>query len=160
MTEDTTPAPTDQRSQQTTDWRTFGIMVVATVIGVAWAAYNYSTTGGERGEAQLQPLVWTMFATPLALFLGWVVARRAEVWLAAFASFCVYFFTWFVAARVESLLVTTEQAAISGHDLLFKSAMIIHVLSAVALAAWRARQPYQPPDDRSQQRLESSSDAA
>jgi FtsH-binding integral membrane protein len=156
--EATTAPRTTQPAHAGLDWRTFGIMLAAALVGAAWAAFNYASTGGERGEAQLQPLVWTMFATPFALFIGWVVARRAEVWLAAFACFCVYFFTFFVAARIESLLMTPEQASASGHDLYFKTAIVLHVLAALALAVWRARQPppphanpaqpERPPDDK------------
>jgi cytochrome bd-type quinol oxidase subunit 2 len=132
-----TPAPT----APSFDWRTFGLMLGAALIGALWAYYNLAATGGDRGEDQLQRLVWAIFGAPFALFIGWVVARRAEFWLAAFASFCVYFFTVFVAARFESLLMTADQARDSGHVLYFQAAIVLHVLAALALAVWRARQP-------------------
>jgi hypothetical protein len=62
------------------DLRTTGIMLGALLVGVAWAVFNYASTSGERGEDQLRPLVWTIFSTPFVLFIGWVMARRAEVW--------------------------------------------------------------------------------
>jgi ABC-type Fe3+-siderophore transport system permease subunit len=144
---DTTPG-----SLQGFDWRTFGIMVGAALVGVAWAAYNYSSTGGQRGEEQLQPLVWTMFATPFALFIGWTIARRFEVWLAAFACFCLYFFTFFVAKRIETLVMTQEEAKDLGYPVYFISAMVLHAVAAVALAVWRARQspPQTEPADHSE----------
>lgn len=138
------------------DLSTFAILVVAGALGVAWAAYNYTSTGGERGEDQLRPLVWAIFATPFFLFLGWVVARRAEVWLAAFACFCLYFFTPFVAARIELVAMTQEQAAHTRHHLYFTLVIILHGIVALVLAAWRAmsksgpeqphesREPYEP----------------
>jgi cytochrome bd-type quinol oxidase subunit 2 len=136
------------------DWRTFGLMLGAAVLGALWAYYNLAATGGDRGEDQLQRLVWAIFGSPFALFIGWVVARRAEVWLAAFASFCVYFFTVFVAARFESLLMTADQAKDSGHVLYFQAAIVLHVLAALALAVWRARQPAPAPAEPRQPALE------
>lgn len=112
-------------------------MLAATLVGAAWAYYNYTSTGGARGEDQLRPLVWTIFSTPFVLFLGWLVARRAELWLAAFVCFCVYFFTPFVAARIETLLTTTEQAAHMGHHIYFTTVMILHTVAGVVLAVWR-----------------------
>ncbi len=128
------------------DWRSVIIMLLAALVGSAWAYYNYTSTGGRRGEAQLQPLVWTMFATPAALFVGWAVARWREVWLAAFACFCLYFFTFFIAARIESFVVTPEQASANGHDIYFKAAMVVHLVGAAGLAIWRGLQP--PPATR------------
>jgi cytochrome bd-type quinol oxidase subunit 2 len=136
------------------DGRTFGLMLGAAVLGAVWAYYNLAATGGDRGEDQLQRLVWAIFGSPFALFIGWVVARRAEVWLAAFASFCVYFFTVFVAARFESLLMTADQAKDSGHMLYFQAAIVLHVLAALALAVWRARQPAPAPAEPRQPALE------
>ncbi len=124
------------------DWRTLAVMVIAALIGVAWAAYNFTSTDGRRGDDQLQALVWTIFATPFALFLGWVLVRRAEVWLAAFACFCLYFFTPFVAARIQSFMMTPEEAAATGRSAYFIWAMVLHVVGALALAVWRARAPY------------------
>lgn len=123
------------------DLRTLGIMLGATVLGVAWAYFNYSSTAGERGEDQLVRLVWTIFATPFFLFIGWLVARRSEIWLAVFVCFCVYFFTPFVAARIESLLMTTQQAAHTGHHTYFSMVMVLHVMSGSALSIWRGISP-------------------
>lgn len=121
------------------DWRTINILLIAALIGAAWAAYSFASTGGARGEDQLRPLVWTIFAVPFALFLGWVVARRSEVGLAAFVCFCVYFYTPFVAARIESLVLTPAEAAATKHALYFQAAMVLHIISAVIIAVWRGR---------------------
>ncbi len=144
------------------DWRTFGIMTAAALIGVAWAAYNFASAGSERGEEQLRPLVWTIFATPFALFLGWLVARRAEIWLAAFACFCFYFFTPFVAARIESLLMNSEQMSANKHSVYFQSVLWLHLFGSLALAAWRATRPVAsgPPPDTPVQQTGQSADAA
>lgn len=124
------------------DWRTFGVLVLAGVLGAAWAAYNLASTGGRRGEEQLQPLVWVIFATPFFLFIGWAIARRLhEIWLAAFTCFCIYFYTPFVAARIESLQMTAEQARDNGHMVYFQAAIAIHLLSTLVVAVWRARTP-------------------
>jgi len=119
------------------DLRTTGIMLGALLVGVAWAFFNYTSTGGERGEDQLRPLVWTIFSTPFVLFIGWVMAQRAEVWLAAFSCFCLYFFTPFVAARIESLVYDEFYAAQSGHHLYFTLVMVLHGAGGVALVGWR-----------------------
>ncbi len=123
------------------DTRTLVIMLVAALLGVAWAAYNFISTGGDRGQDELRPLVWTIFATPFALFIGWLVARRAEVWVATFVCFCLYFFTPFVAARIESLILTREAAQNNGHVIYFSAVLVLHGVVALALAVWRARTP-------------------
>ncbi len=124
--------------KQRLDVRTLMIMLAATLVGAAWAYYNFTSTGGERGEGQLRPLVWTIFSTPFVLFLGWVLARKAELWLAAFICFCVYFFTPFVAASIESLFRTTEEAAHTGHTLYFTTVMVLHTLLGLGLSVWRS----------------------
>ncbi len=127
------------------DTKTFGLIVGMALLGAIWAAYNLISTGGVRSEAELRPLVWAYFATPCALFLGWVIARRVEVWRAAGICFCVYFFTPFVAARIESLVLSSEQAAANGHSMFFWTMISLHLVVAVGLATWRALSgPVQP----------------
>jgi cytochrome bd-type quinol oxidase subunit 2 len=138
--------------KQRLDVRTLMIMLAATLVGAAWAYYNFTSTGGERGEDQLRPLVWTIFSTPFVLFLGWVLARKAELWLAAFICFCVYFFTPFVAASIESLFRTTEEAAHTGHTLYFTMVMVLHTVLGVGLSVWRSMvspKPATPQDEES-----------
>lgn len=132
------------------DWRTFGIMLGIALLGAVWAIYNYISVGNDRSEEQLRPLVWVIFATPFALFIGWVLARRAEVWRAAFICFCFYFFTPFVAARIESFMLTPEQAAASGHSRYFVTAIVLHVIGAVGLSLWRALDPPAPATEPAQ----------
>lgn len=123
------------------DTRTLLIMLGALALGVAWASFNLASTGGARNDATVRPLVWTVFAAPFALFLGWLVARRRELGLASFCCFCLYFFTFFVAQRIETLLVSGEQAAANGHALYFNLVIVIHALVGGALAVWRAVTP-------------------
>jgi ABC-type Na+ efflux pump permease subunit len=127
--------------KQRIELRTLGIMLAATLVGVAWAYYNYTSTGGARGENQLRPLVWTIFSTPFVVFLGWVVARKTELWLAAFFCFCGYFFTPFVAASIESFFRSTEDAAHTGHALYFTMVMVIHAVLGVGVSLWRSMVP-------------------
>lgn len=126
------------------DARTLVVFIVATFAGVAWAYYNYTSTGGDRGESQLRPLVWTIFSTPFVLFLGWLLVRRAELWLAAFVCFCCYFFTPFVAATIESWIVSQEVAAHMGHHIYFSTVMILHSVEGISISIWRAMTPYPP----------------
>jgi hypothetical protein len=136
------------------DLRTFLLLIGAASIGAAWAIYNRSTTSFPYDEPQLRALIWTIFATPFALFWGWFVARPGERWLAAFTCFCVYFFTPFVAARYEtctvvygsfnlvSCFVDTEQAQQQageiGHRIYFDSVVVIQFLAALGVALQRA----------------------
>jgi cytochrome bd-type quinol oxidase subunit 2 len=131
--------------KQKFDMRTLAGMLGATLLGAAWAYYNYHSTGGQRGEDQLRPLVWTIFATPFVLFIGWVIVRRFELWKAAFACFSLYFFTPFVAARIESLLMSEQQARLSNHHTYFMLVMALHVVGGLALSVWRARDTTGPP---------------
>lgn len=123
------------------DLRTLAIMLTALVIGLAWAAFQLASTGGARNDSAVRPLVWTVFATPFALFLGWLAARRYELGLAAFCCFCLYFFTFFVAQRIESLFLSSEAATASGHSLHFNLMLAIHALAGAGLAIWRALSP-------------------
>lgn len=124
------------------DTRTLLIMLAALAAGVAWAAYSLASTGGARNDTVIRALVWTVFAAPFALFLGWLAARRRELGLAAFCCFCLYFFTFFVAQRIESLALSAEAAAASGHALYFNLVIAIHAVAGAALAVWRALTPY------------------
>ncbi len=144
------------------DMRTFGAMIAAATIGAAWASYCRSITPPPYDESELRNLIWVIFATPFALFLGWVAARRRELWLAAFVCFCIYFFAAFLAARYETCTVvhggfsltscfTDTSAALdlagaSGHRIYFESAVVIHVIAAVIVAVQRALVP--PPTAR------------
>src|SRR5262245_8067204 len=101
------------------DWRVAGMLLGGALLGAAWAYYSYLSTGGLRGEPQLRPLVWAIFGTPLGAFLGWLLARRSEGWLAAYTCFCIYFFSPFVAARIESLFIATAEAERIGHPIYY-----------------------------------------
>ncbi len=120
------------------DYRTAGIMLGAALLGAIWAIFNLVSTGGSRSEEELRELVWAIFATPFALFIGWTVARRFEIWRAAGICFCLYFFTPFVAARFQSLVWTEAQAGANGNSLYFWTAIGLHLIAAVGLATWRA----------------------
>jgi cytochrome bd-type quinol oxidase subunit 2 len=130
---------------QKIDTKTLLIMLASVAIGAAWAAYNYSTVGMARSEASLRPLVWVVFSTPFALFIGWLVARRHELAAAAFCCFCLYFATFFVAARIESFILSPEQSAAEGHQLYFFTSMGLHVVVGCGLALWRALSPAPAP---------------
>jgi hypothetical protein len=123
------------------DTRTLAIMLTALAIGLAWAAFQLASTGGVRNDSTVRPLVWTVFATPFALFIGWLVARRQELGLAAFVCFCLYFFTFFVAQRIESLVLSPAEAAANGHALHFQLVLATHALAGLALSIWRALTP-------------------
>ena len=131
------------------NWRTAAIIVGVALLGAAWAYFQYRTTFGPngeplRGEPYLRPLVWAIFATPLATWVGWAVARRREVWLAAGVCFCIYFFTPFVAARIESFVYDATDAEQMGHTLYFQAVILLNILAALGVAVWRATRPADP----------------
>lgn len=123
------------------DTRTLLTMLLALAAGLGWAAYNLASTGGARNDSVVRALVWTVFAAPFALFLGWLAARRHELGLAAFSCFCLYFFTFFVAQRIETLFLSPEAAAANGHALYFNLVIALHALAGAGLALWRALTP-------------------
>ena len=121
------------------DRRTFVIIAIATLVGAAWAGYNLWTVGANRGEAAYRPLIWAVFGTPFATFLGWSVARPAERWRAAFVCFLIYFFAILVAARIERLLLGEVQATATQHALYFRLCLGIDFLAGLVVALQRAR---------------------
>ena len=134
---------------------TFALMLGGTLIGLLWANYNRGLAETlTSAEEALRPHVWTIFAIPFGLFLGWLIARRREGWLALFVCFCVYFFSTFVAARYESCTVVTgsfdlvscftatseaqELARGNGHAIYFASITTIQFVAALVIALQRA----------------------
>jgi len=144
------------------DRRTFLLIVGAALIGAVWASYQRGTTSAPYDEGQLPALIWTVFATPFAMFWGWLFARRTERWWAAFVCFCIYFFSAFVAARYETCTVVngsfnlvscftdTEQAQVLagavGHRIYFESVVVIQFIAALVTALQRSvkRRTMQP----------------
>ena len=122
--------------QQRVDLRTVIIMLTALALGLAWASYNLISVGPARNDEVIHALVWTVFATPLLLFMGWLLARRQELRLAAFCCFCLYFFTFFIAQRMESFFL--EPGAATDHGLYFRLVLVIHGLGGISFIYWRA----------------------
>ncbi|MFV9505915.1 MAG: hypothetical protein AB4911_15290 [Oscillochloridaceae bacterium umkhey_bin13] len=120
------------------DYRTLLIMLGALSLGLVWAAFNLNQAGPVRNDSTVRNLVWTVFAAPASLWLGWLVARRHELALASFSCFCLYFFTFFVAQRIESLLLSPAEASASGHALYFNLVLTCHLLGGAGLSFWRA----------------------
>lgn len=136
------------------DLRTFLLIVGAAAAGAAWAIYNRGLTKAPFGEEEFRPLVWVIFAVPFAMFLGWLAARWRERWLAAFVSFCVYFFSPFIAARYESCTVVNGSFSLvscftqtaeaqtaanaAGHTIYFQAIVVVHLLAALVIALQRA----------------------
>lgn len=123
------------------DQRSLLLMLGALGLGLAWAAFNLSQAGPVRNDSTVRPLVWTVFASPAALWIGWLSARRHELALASFCCFCLYFFTFFVAQRIESLLLSPAEANANGHALYFTLVLTIHAIGGAALSLWRALIP-------------------
>ena len=137
------------------DLITFALMLGGALIGLLWANYNRALADTLTSvEEALRPQVWTIFAIPFGLCLGWIAARRREGWLALFVCFCVYFFSTFVAARYESCTVVTgsfdlmscftatseaqELARGNGHAIYFASITTIQFVAALVIALQRA----------------------
>ncbi|HMO55764.1 MAG TPA: hypothetical protein PKA05_00350 [Roseiflexaceae bacterium] len=136
------------------DLRTFLIIFGIACAGAIWAVFQRGTTVPPYSAGQIPALVWVVFATPLALFIGWSLARPQERWLAAFVCFCIYFFSPFVAARYESCVVVNgtfnlvscftetqraqELAGPMGHRIYFEAIVVIHLCAALVVALQRA----------------------
>lgn len=155
------PMDTTRPARGAFDVRTFILIAGAGLLGLAWAIYNRSQTAPPYPERQLRALVWVIFATPFATFWGWLLARWAERWWAAFVCFCIYFFSVFVAARYESCTVvrgffslgdcftatTQAQAAAdaNGHQIYFSAIVVIQAMAVLAVALQRALRPHTAP---------------
>ena len=136
------------------DLLTLALMAGAATVGALWANYNRVLAVGLGPEDALRPHVWVIFAIPFALFLGWLIARRREGWLALFVCFCLYFFSTFVAARYESCVVIAGSfslrdcffatadaqtaASANGHALYFQSIIVFQLVVALGIALQRA----------------------
>jgi hypothetical protein len=125
-------------SRRRFDRRTFAWIAGATLLGALWAGYHLlllNTTPSPDDRT----LIWIVFATPFAAFWGWFVARPAERWQAALVCFAIYFFAFFIAARIERLLLGRDQAAATGHLLYFRLKWSLDLLGCLAAALQRAR---------------------
>ncbi len=121
------------------DLRAFVIIAGAAILGACWAGYNLWLAGDVRDEIVARELVWAVFATPFATFIGWVIARPSEGWRAACVTFCVYFFTIFVAARIERLALGEELANATKHVLYFRLTLGLDLVACLVVALQRAR---------------------
>jgi hypothetical protein len=145
------------------DTRTLLLMSGATLGGVIWAIYNRGLVSPPYDESELRPLVWVIFATPFALWLGWLIARWREAWWATFVCLCLYFFSPFVAQRYESCTIVSGSFSLSdcftataeaqrlandsGHVIYFASVIVIHAIAALAIAMHRALRPRSASDE-------------
>ncbi|MEA2984795.1 MAG: hypothetical protein QOD94_1049 [Alphaproteobacteria bacterium] len=120
------------------DWRSLAIIGLAALVGAAWAGYNLRLAGDRRDEAVFDALIWIVFATPFATFIGWLVARPRERWLAVAVCFAIYFFAIFAAARIERVIVGEAIAAASGHALYFRLCLVFDLLGCLGVALHRA----------------------
>ncbi|GAB4190882.1 MAG: hypothetical protein OHK0022_04130 [Roseiflexaceae bacterium] len=136
------------------DFKPLLLIIGAALAGAAWALYNRSQVSPPYDASELRPLVWVVFATPFALFWGWLLARPTERWWALFVSASIYFFAPFVAARYESCAVVTgffnpiscftdtqqaqQLANANGHSIYFQAIVVIHLIAAIAVALHRA----------------------
>ena len=89
-------------------------MLIALAIGLAWAAYNLNVAGPFRNDEVVRNLVWAVFATPFAFFLGWIGARRHEIGVAAFCCFCLYFFSFDLAGCIGDIHCSVDQRRYAG----------------------------------------------
>lgn len=119
-------------------WRDAVVIALAVLIGAAWAAYNLRVAGDSRDEIFLHALIWVVFATPFATFIGWVLARPRERWSAAAVCFTIYVFSIFAAARIERLLVGEANAAATSHALYFRLCLAFNLLAGLGVALHRA----------------------
>jgi hypothetical protein len=119
---------------QSSQWRRWSIVVLASLIGAAWAWVARRTVAQNLSPDQLAPLVWIVIAVPLAAFCGMLLVRprrwaQSAGWIGS-----VYFFSLFAAARLERLFVGQEAAAAAAHKLYFTLAIILQVAGSLVVA--------------------------
>jgi hypothetical protein len=130
----TTPA-------RTIDWRAASTIGGAALLGAVWAMWNLLRAGGDGAGGPRPALVWVVFSVPLCAFVGWVIARRQERWLAAGVCFMIYFFGIFAGARLELLAIGRDAADASFHALYFRLVLAVQTLACLLVAAQRATAP-------------------
>ncbi|MEF3275686.1 MAG: hypothetical protein K6356_15055 [Chloroflexus sp.] len=120
------------------DSRTTLTIAIAAMFGLAIAIAAYSVVGDNHHSKVLRWLALIVLSTPLATFLGWIAVRRREWRLAAASCGALYFFTPFIAARIETILTPAAAAQTAGpHTVYFISVLTLHVIGGLALAWWR-----------------------
>ncbi|MFN3374676.1 MAG: hypothetical protein ACK44M_14060, partial [Chloroflexus sp.] len=110
-------------------------ITLATLVGWAIATATYTIVGDNRNPEVLRWLALVILATPLAIVFGWMMARRDEWRLAITCCGALYFFTPFVAARIETIF--TPEAArqtVGPHTVYFISVLALHLIGGLALA--------------------------
>jgi hypothetical protein len=120
------------------DRRAFVLIAGAALLGAAWAGYNLWQAGNSREPEVFRALIWAVFAPPFFTFWGWLAARPAERWRAAFTCFMIYFVAIFAAARLERLLLGADEAAATGHALYFRLVLLFQLLACLGVALRRA----------------------
>ncbi|WP_298820468.1 hypothetical protein [Chloroflexus sp.] len=122
------------------DIRAMLTIAIAALLGLAIAIATYNIVGDNRTPTMLRWLALVILATPLTTFVGWIVARRSEWRLALASCGAFYFFTPFIAARIETILAPEAAAQTVGpHTVYFTSVLILHAIGGLALAWWRGQ---------------------
>ncbi|ACL24156.1 conserved hypothetical protein [Chloroflexus aggregans DSM 9485] len=118
------------------------MLFVALAGGTGWviALATYYPLTENRNPEVLRWLALVILATPLATFIGWVIVRRDEWRLAAACCGALYFFTPFVAARIETILAPdAARQTVGPHTVYFISVLTIHLIGVLGLVWWRGR---------------------
>ncbi|MGQ9874170.1 MAG: hypothetical protein ACUVSL_02775 [Chloroflexus sp.] len=122
------------------DYRTFFTIVLASLVGWITAVAVYIQIGDNRNPEVLRWLALVILITPLSGFFGWIAIRRYEWRLAAACCGALYFFTPFVAARIETIISPdAARQTVGPHTVYFVSVLILHLFGGLALAWWRGR---------------------
>lgn len=122
------------------DYRTFFAIVLASLAGWIIAVAVYTQIGDNRSPELLRWLALVILITPLSGLLGWIAIRRHEWRLAAACCGALYFFTPFMAARIETILTPdAARQTVGPHTVYFVSVLALHLLGGLVLAWWRGR---------------------
>jgi hypothetical protein len=124
------------------------VMTAALLIGVGLALAALLATGGSREPEQARLLTVVLLAAPALLTAAWLVVRPQERPLAAGTGAALYFFTPFVAARIESLIDPVAAASVgTPHQIYFTAVLVLHLSAGLALIRWRAADRHSSPPD-------------
>ncbi len=124
------------------DPRALFIMLLFMLCGWTLALTSFALVGDNRAPTVARGLALTVVATPLGTLFGWLISRRSEWRLALACCGAVYFFTPFVAARIETILAPeAARQTVGQHTVYFVSVLALHLMCGLGLIWWRSRQP-------------------
>ncbi len=118
-----------------------GLTIAGIVLGLIVALVARTAVQPNAAVDALAPNVWTVISVPLGFALGLLFSAPRRWPQALGWSGGVYFFSLFVAARLELLIRGAEAAQSSAHQLYFTLAPWVQLVGALGVGWWLSKQP-------------------